>query len=90
MYEKKKKKKKTEQTEKLYTKNQLQDILVNQTNMQNNWVYKANHWLGQSRSFYFKKKFKSKKIWTIYRATASLHALFVYMIWFQAYDTCFL
>jgi len=42
MYEKKKKKK-TEQTEKLYTKNQLQDILVNQTNMQNNWVYKANH-----------------------------------------------
>jgi hypothetical protein len=36
------KKKKTEQTE-LYTKNQQQDILVNQTNMQNNWVYKANH-----------------------------------------------
>jgi len=34
--------KKTEQTE-LYTKNQQRDILVNQTNMQNNWVYKANH-----------------------------------------------
>jgi hypothetical protein len=39
---KKKKKKKKEQNE-VYTKNQLQDILVNQTNMQNNWVYKANH-----------------------------------------------
>jgi hypothetical protein len=35
-----------------------------------------------SRTFYSKKQFKSKKKkkWTIYSATASLHALFVYLI----------